>query len=170
MGTHQRSVLCLIPEHGIQGLERFRRQYINHSGRDIPFHVTLLDSFPLPAVDEANKLKRIARETSRFEFVANPISSFPTTNVLYLTPSPLAPIEELTQRLYRVFPEFRPQTGFPVFHMTVALGNPEPQNKEIIATYFAQFGKQPLPLRAKSLSVYTQSDEQWHRCLTAELG
>ncbi len=94
-----RSVLCLFPEKVINGLEEFRRRYIINPGRDVPFHVTLQDNFLLPnEIDESaiKKLKRIAGNTPVFEFCAKPLSSFPTSKVLYLSPSPVTPIERLT--------------------------------------------------------------------------
>ncbi len=153
-----KSVLCLFPENEISELENFRRKYIINPGKDVPFHVTLLDSFLLPGeIDDSvvEKLKRIARKTSKFEFWAKPLSSFPSSSVLYLSPSPVTSIEKLTGELYKEFPAFdKNKYGFPIYHMTIALGNPDKERNKIVDEYFEKFGKIPLRLKAGCLGIY----------------
>jgi 2'-5' RNA ligase len=170
----QRSVLCLFPKNEIEGLEDFRQRYILHSGKSVPFHVTLLSNFYLPQEineDVINKLRQIAQSTPKFEFKAKPLSSFPTTKVLYLTPSPLTPIEELSEKLYRAFPDFHnTQYGFPVFHMTIALGNPAEEMDKIVDEYFERFDKSPLGCKAGHLGIYVQYGDQWREYLSINIG
>lgn len=174
MSKAQSSVLCLFPQETIPGLELFRRKHIHHPGGSIPFHVTLVHQFLNP--DQVNsdvvaQLQAIARTTPKFQFQAKPLSSFPTTHVLYLTPSPQGPLEELSAKLYRGFPAcHNPASGFPVFHMTLALGFPPQQRDDIIAEYFSSFGRGPLSLTAHHLGVCAQQGDCWHRLATIELG
>ncbi len=168
-----RSVICLIPLNEIEGLEEFRQKYINSPGKAVPFHVTLLSNFYLPHdIDETAiyKLREIARNTPKFEFAAKPLSSFPTTNVLYLTPSPATHLEELVTRLHDAFPKFhKPEYGLPVFHMTIALGNKPESTEEIIGEYKEHFGYKPLPLVAGYIAIFVQKEYQWHQHLSFEL-
>jgi len=166
----QRSVLCLFPEQTVNGLEDFRQRYIFHPGKNVPFHVTLLDNFPQLEDLVISKLKAIAQATPRFEFCARPLSSFPTSKVLYLTPSPVTPIEKLSSLLYSEFPDYRYQSGFPVFHMTVALGYADGEEDNIIDEYLSTFGKEPLALRAHRLGVCRLYGDEWHHCFSVNLG
>lgn len=169
-----RSVLCLLPETEIEGLEAFRQKHIHHPGRAVPFHITLLYNFFFPDDmdnDVLASLKGIAEKTPRFEFSAKPLSSFPTTRVLYLTPTPATPIETLVSELQRAFPQFHnPKYGMPVFHMTLALGYSEQERDNIIEEYFQQFGKGPLKLRAGSLGIFVEQNGQWKLFMSLPIG
>lgn len=172
-GEVTKSVLCLLPENNIQGLEEFRRKYINSPGKDVPFHITLLYNFYLPkelTKEEINLLKDIARITPKFEFLAKPLSSFPTTNVLYLTPTPATPLEELSQKLYEAFPKFDQGPGFPVFHMTIALGNEIEKTGKIVTEYVDSFSYKPLELVADKIGMFIQKDGKWEQYLCVNIG
>ncbi len=102
-----RSIVELFPEGELKELEAFRQKHIQDVGREIPFHVNLLYDFLLPGEivgETIEKLQRIGEETPEFSFWARPISSFPTTKVLYLSPTPLTPIESLREELLASFP------------------------------------------------------------------
>lgn len=173
MSNPTRSVLCLFPEEVPQGLEEFRQKYIYHPGKSVPFHITMFYNFLLPSEIDArviSRLKAIARAMPMFEFQAKPLSSFPKSKVLYLTPSPLTPIENLAILLYEEFPDFRPEHGFPVFHMTIALGYEDAQEVSIIQEYYSNFGSAPLTLRAHRLGICAQYGEEWNHCLSVKLG
>jgi hypothetical protein len=82
--------------------------------------------------------------------------------VLYLSPTPVTPIETLSTGLYKAFPKFHDALyGFPVFHMTIALGYPQQEQEAIVTEYFERFGKAPLKLRAGSLCMCVQQGEKW---------
>ena len=170
----KRSVLCLFPENHIDGLEEFRQRYIKHPGKSIPFHITLLHEFLIPSEIDENVIKKlsdIAKNTSKFEFVAKPLSGFPTSKVLYLTPSPLGPIEDISTKLYKEFPEFHnTEYGFPVFHMTIALGNPYEETEQIVSEYFEMFGKNQLSFKVGHLGVYSQFGDEWKKVLSINIG
>ena len=174
ISASQSSVLCLFPQENIPGLEAFRRKHIHHPGERIPFHVTLMHQFLDP--DQVNsevveQLQAIAQATPRFRFQAKSFSCFPTTKVLYLTPTPQGPLEELSTRLYSAFPTCHdPARGFPIFHMTLALGYPQEHIDAIIAEYFSIFGRSPLSLTAHHLGICAQQGDCWHRLATIKLG
>lgn len=172
--TAERSVLCLLPENEIEGLEDFRQKYILHPGKSVPFHITLLPNFLLPyEIDDEviGKVTKIAANTSSFKFWAKPLSSFPLNKVLYLSPSPLTPIEALVNKLYKRFPDFRNLNfGYPVFHMTIALGNPQAKTEKIAAEYLARFGDDPLALQAGKLAIYSRYGDRWRQHLAKDLG
>ena len=169
----KRSVLCFFPEERVEELEDFRQKYIINPGKSIPIHITMLYNFFLPdEINEniINKLKEIAKGTPKFQFMAKPLSSFPTSKVLYLNPSPLTPIEELATRLYEAFPNFyNSQYGFPVFHMTIALGNQEEEINRIVDEYFKRFDK-PFKFKAGHLGIYVQYGDEWREYLSINIG
>jgi len=170
----KRSVLCFFPEEKVEALEDFRQRYIINPGKSIPLHLTVLYNFYLPEeIDEniINKLKEIAQDTPKFEFMAKSLSSFPTSKVLYLTPTPAAPIEELSKKLYKAFPDFHnPSDGFPIFHMTIALGNPDKEMDKIVNQYFERFGKSPFTFKAGRLGIYSQYGDEWKEYLSINIG
>ncbi|KAB3525749.1 2'-5' RNA ligase family protein [Alkaliphilus serpentinus] len=170
----QRSVLCLFPENKIDGMEDFRQKYIFHPGKSVPFHITLFHNFLLPHEfneGEISKLTEIAKSTPKFDFWAKPLSCFPTTKVLYLTPSPVTPIEALVTKLNQVFPNFiNIKYGFPVFHMTIGLGNPIEESKKITDEFFERFSDVPLSLKAGNIGVYSQYGDEWRKHLSVNLG
>jgi 2'-5' RNA ligase len=168
-----RTVLALFPQHSIEGLEDFRQSYINNPGKSIPIHLTIFYNFLLPhQLDQhvVQKLQTIAAATKSFTFQARPLASFPTSKVLYLSPVPVTPIEEITQRLYKAFPSLAPSYGFPVFHMTIALDNPQDKTPWIIDDYFSTFGSDPLPMTAHHLGLFAQYHRKWKQVRTFPLG
>lgn len=169
-----RSIVALFPRGTINGMEAFRKKHIQDVGREVPFHVTVLYDFLLPEQingEAVEKLSAIASETPCFSFWARPISSFPTTRVLYLSPTPLTPIESLRAKLLKSFsPGGGVQEIAPVFHMTLALGYSPGEEEEIIQEYFSRFGKNPLYLWAGSLGIYIFTEGRWEKYLDFELG
>ncbi|MFW6282150.1 MAG: 2'-5' RNA ligase family protein [bacterium] len=170
----QGSIICFFPDNEIDGLEKFRKKYIKSPGKAVPFHITLMYDFLLPhEIDKSviNKLNSIAKSIPKFNFYAKPLSSFPANKVLYLSPSPVTPIEELTEKLYNTFPNYSyKKRGFPIFHMTIALGNPIEETQDIIKEYFQQFGEEPLALKAGSIGIYINKANEWIKYLSIELG
>ena len=169
-----RSILCLMVDFADQSLESFRRSHIHSPGRDVPLHVTLAYRFPLPDQLDSkllDKLEHLAAHTSPFRLVGQPLSSFPKSKVLYLTPSPASPLEALLDTLDVSFPELElTAQGYPVFHLTLAMGYREEERDAIIAEYFGRFGKEPLELTASRLSVYIESHGVWSEHLSYRLG
>ncbi len=45
--------------------------------------------------------------------------------------------------------------------MTLAMGNPLSQTKDIIDDYFNKFGKESLSLKADKLSIYIKKQGEW---------
>lgn len=168
-----RSILCLMVDFADEGLESFRRSHIHSPGRDVPMHVTLAYRFPLPdKLDSAVslRLEHLACHTEPFKLAGMPLSSFPKSKVLYLTPSPISPLEALLDALDVSFPELELTVqGYPVFHLTLAMGYREEEQHTIIAEYFARFGKEPLKLTASRLCVYIESHGVWSEHLSYPL-
>src|SRR6056297_294520 len=147
-----RSILILLPDNEIKGMEEFRNQYIQSEGKKVPFHITLLPDFYLPRQlndNIINKLSLIANTFPKFDFQAVPISSFPTSKVIYLSPVPVGPIEKLVDKVKKELPKYDEESlRQEIYHMTIAMGNPIDQTNEIIREYFNQFGREPLDLQA----------------------
>lgn len=159
-----RSAVGLLPLNEIPGLEEFRQRHIHHPGRDVPFHVTLLQQFYLPGeiTDEMEKrLSDIAETSCCFKFLAHPLSSFPTTRVIYLTPSPSSFFEKLNDKLYTAFPEFKyNEIGYPPYHMTVASDYDD--GKAVIDEFISKFGYTSFEMTAGYLAIFCEcEDGKW---------
>lgn len=162
MNNVTRAAVGLLPKNTIEGLENFRQKHIHHPGKDVPFHVTLLENFYLP--DEINeevldRMNRIASKTGEFMFFAKPLSSFPTSKVLYLTPSPVSQIEKLSQKLYDAYPQFgNSKKGFHTYHMTVALGYKQEEEMAVIKEFTDKFRYNSFELHAGYLAIFCECE------------
>ncbi len=169
----QRSILILKPVDNIEGMEEFRQKHIQSEGKEVPFHITLLPNFYLPTQMDneiESKLSMIAKQHSKFSFQAVPISSFPTSKVIYLSPVPVGPIEKLVDKVKKELPKYDEESlRQEIYHMTIAMGNPIDQTNEIIREYFNQFGREPLDLQAGELAIYIKSSGKWIEYQSFEL-
>jgi hypothetical protein len=117
-----------------------------------------------------SKLSMIAKQYPKFNFQAVPISSFPTSKVIYLSPVPVGPIEKLVEKIKKGLPRYDEESfRQQIYHMTIAMGNPSDQTNEIIRQYFNQFGKEPLTLKAGELAIYIKSSGKWSEYKSFEL-
>lgn len=168
-----RSILILLPDKKRKNLEEFRKKHIQSEGRGVPFHITLLPDFYLPNELDNNiisKLKLISNTFPKFDFKAVPISSFPTSKVIYLSPVPIGPIEQLVYKIKELLPKYKDKKrSAHIYHMTLAMGNPLDQTKEIIEGYFNKFGKEPFLLKAGKLAIYIKKQGKWSEYQSFEL-
>jgi 2'-5' RNA ligase len=156
------------------GLAAFRRWHIHHPGAVVPFHVTVAAPFlPLASLDDEAwaRLRRVAAAIQPFDFVAGSICSFPTTSVLWLAPSPVAPFEACAEAVYRAFPRVRPDVGRPTFHLTIGLGRTPDDVADMLAAFRARFEQRlPFRLRARHLDLYVEADGGYGRVARSPLG
>ncbi len=161
-----RRTICIIPAAGVPGgLEAFRRSHIHHPGAVVPLHTTIIASF----VDYGDlsddvlaRFDRVAGRIEPFEFMAESICAFPTSRVLWLSPSPQGPFEEVTEALYEEFPQFRDSDAFPTYHMTVALGLEESVGEELAQRFLEQFkDEMPFQLVAEELALYGEDGDKY---------
>ena len=156
------------------GLATFRRRHIHHPGAVVPFHVTVAAPFlPLASLDDEAwaHLRRVAAATEPFDFVAGSICCFPTTSVLWLAPSPVAPFEACAEAVYRAFPSVRPAVGQPTFHLTVGLGRSESDLARTVRAFRAAFGHRlPFRLHARHLDLYVEAGGGYRRRARLALG
>jgi len=126
---------------------------------------TLSPNFYLPNELNNNiisKLNLISNNFPKFDFKAVPISSFPTSNVIYLSPVPVGPVEQLVYKIKNLLPKYKDKgRSDHIYHMTLAMGNPLSQTKDIIDDYFNKFGKESLSLKADKLSIYIKKQGEW---------
>ena len=164
-GKADRSALGLIPQNLFPKLDAFKKKHINHLGRELPLHITLLPEFYLPREindDIEQKLNELTKKYKKFTFYAKPLSCFPTNRVLYLTPSPIAPIENLVARLYKAFPKFEKNIEeMPTFHMTVAYEYEEAKQASIVKEYINNFGYEPIEITAGAIIIFYECDGEW---------
>jgi len=144
------------------GLAAFRRRHIHHPGAVVPFHVTVAAPFlPLTELDDdaLARLRRVAAGLAPFDFVAGSICCFPTTSVLWLAPSPVAPFEACAEAVYGAFPMVRPTGGYPTFHLTVGLGRTADDLPNALRAFRERFEERlPFRLRARHLDLYAEVD------------
>lgn len=156
------------------GLAAFRRRHIHHPGAAVPFHVTIAAPFlPLDAfdADARARLQRAAAELAPFDFVAGSICCFPTTSVLWLAPSPVAPFEACAEAVYNAFPGARPADGQPTFHLTVGMGRAEDDLPHILGAFRDGFEHRlPLRLHARHLDLYAEAGGGYRRVVRFALG
>ena len=168
-----RSILILLPENKVEGMQEFRHKHIQSEGKEVPFHITLLPDFYLPRELNKNiisKINQIASTFPKFAFRAVPISSFPTSNVIYLSPVPTGPIEQLVFKLKSILLKYEDDNiDDYIHHMTIAMGNPHNRTKDIVQDYFSEFGKKSLNLKAGKLAIYVKKKGKWHKYRTFEL-
>ena len=168
-----RSILILLPESKIEGLEEFRKENIQSEGKEVPFHITLLPDFYLPDELDENinsKLKLISDIFPKFDFKAVPISTFPTSKVIYLSPVPVGPVEQLVYKLKSILPKYEDdKKNNHIYHMTLAMGNPNSKTKEIVDDYLNRFGRKSLELKAGKLAIYIKKQGKWSEYQSFEL-
>jgi len=156
------------------GLAAFRRRHIHHPGAAVPFHVTLAAPFLAPdELDDAAqaRLRRVAAALAPFDFVAGSICCFPTTSVLWLAPSPVAPFEACAEAVVRAFPSVRPAAGQPTFHLTVGLGRGEGDLARSVRAFRDRFEHRlPFRLRARHLDLYVEVGGGYRRVARHALG
>lgn len=156
------------------GLAAFRRRHIHHPGAAVPFHVTIAAPFlPLTEFgdDARARLQRVAAGLAPFDFVAGSICCFPTTSVLWLAPSPVAPFEACAEAVYQAFPSVRAAVGQPTFHLTVGLGRTPDDVADMLAAFREGFEHRlPLRLRARHLDLYAESGGGYRRLARFALG
>jgi len=142
------------------GLAAFRRRHIHHPGAAVPFHVTIAAPFlPLHEFDDdvRARLRRVAGSLAPFDFAAGSICCFPTTSVLWLAPSPVAPFEACTEAVAEAFPSVRPAEGQPTFHLTVGLGRDADDLLRTVRAFRDAFEHRlPFRLRARHLDLYAE--------------
>ena len=172
--AHGATALVIPASPTPAGLAAFRRRHIHHPGAVVPFHVTIAAPFlPLASLDDEAwaRLRRVAALTKPFDFVAGSICCFPTTSVLWLAPSPVAPFEACAEAVYRAFPSVRPVVGQPTFHLTVGLGRSESDLARTVRAFRAAFEHRlSFRLRARHLDLYAEADGGYRRLARLALG
>ena len=156
------------------GLAAFRRRHIHPPGASVPVPVTIAAPFlPLTALDDdvLARLQRVAAGLAPFDFVAGSICCFPTTSVLWLAPSPVAPFEACAEAVHRAFPSVRPDLGQPTFHLTIGLGRTPDDLADMLAAFRAAFERRlPFRLRARHLDLYVEAGGGYRRAARFALG
>lgn len=146
-------------------LERFRTQYILAPAAALPAHVTIYIPFlPESLIDHAalGRLADICGRRRRFEFTLDGIGRFPSAGVLYLTPRSCRPFAELHAAVQGEFPDLRPDFSPPVFHLTVAQGQPVQSLDSIEATFLRDYtARLPWHETAVDLRLYVKRDGVW---------
>lgn len=156
------------------GLAAFRRRHIHHPGAAVPLHVTIAAPFlPLRALDDdvRARLQTVAAGLAPFDLAAASICCFPTTSVVWLAPSPVAPFEACAEAVFDAFPGVRPAVGHPTLHLTVGLGRDPADLPHIVRAFREGFEHRlPFRLRARHLDLYAEAGSGYRRLARFVLG
>lgn len=151
-----------------------REQFDPAATLGVPAHITVLFPFAPPEVIDDAVLRRVQSAVlgiKPFEFRLDAIGRFP--GIVYLTPEPSKPFEELTARIASEFPDFPPYEGqyqSVIPHLTVCSGD-EAQAADAETQLRARLDERGAVLcRCNSLSVFENSSGRWKEMGAIELG
>jgi 2'-5' RNA ligase len=154
-------------------LAEFRQRHI-HACAVIPLHTTLVAPFlSLHDLerDGLAQLRQLAASIPPFQYNGGSICTFPTSNVLWLAPTPVAPFEHLTQAIYERFPHLPRGVDYPTYHMTVGLTPTPDEIREVTREFQTTFGTGlPMSFVARELAVYVGLDNNYQLLSTLPLG
>jgi hypothetical protein len=165
MSVQESALVVLIPEsEGLVG--EWRSRFDPAATYGVPAHVTVLYPFVPPRlIDDAlrSQLRALFATLGAFDFTFSSTRRFPD-GVLYLSPSPDGPFEELTRAVSTHFPDYPPYEGRfekVVAHLTVADGAP-PEQLDLIESAVAK--GLPLFAVARRVALLVGRDEPatWH--------
>ena len=166
------AVICRVPE-AERYVAHYRERYDPSARRNVPAHVTILYPFaPLPDVDAdvIAKLRDIAGGVRCFDYRLAETRRFPVA--LYLAPQPDAGFAELTNAIWRAFPDYPPFAGkfdTVVPHVTVAHGD-EPQLCEIEIELRIALGSGGVRAHCHEMVLIENSSGRWEEMHRFALG
>ena len=153
------SALIVPVEAAEPAVEEWRRRHDPSAAHGMPAHVTVLYPFLRPAVlDESieQELRSLLSTFPGFRFELSRVDRFP--GVLYLAPEPPLPFAELTEMLWRRWPDCPPYGGAYdaiVPHLTVVQGTEPPGLDRELA------GRLPLGATATEVRLMTRDGGPW---------
>jgi hypothetical protein len=155
-------------------LAEFRRRHIHDPGAVVPLHTTLFAPFLSQRDCEREglaQLRELAAAMRAFQYHAGSICTFPTSNVLWLAPTPVAPFEQIAQAIHERFPRLPRGAGYPTYHMTIGLTRTADELREVLREFQAGFATS-LPMRfvARELAVYAGLEDGYRLLAMIPLG
>ena len=174
MEPTETALIVAVPE-AEQAVGRFRSTLDTAAGWGVPAHVTVLYPFlPPDRIDDAVRatLSQIFEAIPRFDAVFADVKWFGDT-VVWLAPQPDDAFRQLTQAVWRRFPEVPPYGGAHaddvIPHLTI--GHDAPMD---LLTHAAEAVRPHLPIRAgvESVRLIAGSPEpnSWHTVGEFRLG
>lgn len=174
LGSDAPTYLVIPASHEPAGLAEFRLRHVHHPGAVIPFHTTLFAPFLSLREFELEglaRLRELAARTAPFEYHSASICTFPTSNALWLAPSPVTPFEALTLAVHDCFPHLPRGVGYPTFHMTIGLTASPDEIPPIVQEFQAVFGDRlPFHFTCRELAVYVGEDDAFVMYAVLPLG
>jgi hypothetical protein len=155
-------------------LSDFRRRHIHHPGATVPFHTTVIAPFLPPGeLDNGglDRLRDLALNHPAFDYVGGSVCAFPTSQTLWLAPSPVGPFERLNAGIHGLFPELISVPGQPTYHLTLAEARSDDELARSTDEFIAEFsGTLPWSLRATEMVIYVGEDGRYRPLHTIALG
>jgi 2'-5' RNA ligase len=153
------STFIVVPASEVSPeLAEFRRRHIHHPGAVVPLHTTLVHPFlNLNDLEQdgLHRLGELAARIAQFRYQASSICTFPTSNALWLAPTPVAPFEQLTQAIYNVFPQIQREPCYPTYHMTIGLAYSSNALTQALAEFREIFADRlPLHFVCQEIAVF----------------
>jgi hypothetical protein len=173
--TMETSTFIVIPASEVPPeLAEFRRRHIHHPGAVVPFHTTLVHPFlNLHDLEREglSRLRELVARTAQFRYQAGSICTFPTSNALWLAPTPVAPFEHLTQAVYDHFPQIQQEQCYPTYHMTIGLTQSPDQLPKVLCEFRTIFADRlPLHFLTKEIAIYAAVDGTYRLHSTLPFG
>lgn len=143
------------------GLAEFRDRHIDHPGRAVPFHTTLLGGISFEGL---HRVEEVCSHCSAFQYNAVCVAGYPANRVLWLAPIPVSPFENLVTELYRALPEVERHWLFPTFHMTISVSRDATSMDLALQEFLGRFGNiLPLHFEATEVAVWKERGQAYER-------
>ena len=164
------TVLMVVVPEAEALVKPFRDRFDPSAAVGAPAHITILYPFLPPERIDARAEEILAHCCARqapIDFCLHEIRRFSSDHVLYLAPDPDEPFRQLTQTVWRLFPETPPYAGRHaeiIPHLTVAwmqMG----EEIEKIETEFGEVAATCLPIaaRATALTLFDNTSGRWEQ-------
>ncbi|HWT98415.1 MAG TPA: 2'-5' RNA ligase family protein [Terriglobales bacterium] len=163
------TVLMVVVPEAEELVKPFRDAHDPSAASGAPAHITILYPFlPPERVDArvAEVLRRCCAAQAPIEFRLHDIRRFSPDHVLYLAPEPDEPFRQLTQAIWRLFPETPPYAGRHTQitpHLSVAWVQEAALMMRIAADFTAEASDRlPISARATALALFDNVSDRWH--------
>ena len=162
---NESALVVLIPE-AERLVEIFRKRFDPSAAVGVPAHVTIL--YPFKCAEEITNditttLRELFLQLPGFTTSFSTIQQFP--DALFLAPEPAEPFRQLTEAVFKAFPDRPPYGGAfkeIVPHLTIAQVNDIEKMNEIASEFQAAAkGRLPIHARVEAVTLMENSSEQW---------
>jgi 2'-5' RNA ligase len=167
----QTVILAPVPE-AETAVRRWRDEFDRTAAEGIPAHIGILFPFVDRERIDDQVLADAADVVSRhppIQVLLAEVKRFPDGNI-YLEPEPDGPFRELTEAVWKRWPDHPPyegRYGEVIPHLTVAIAPPRRRASEIESSLRAAL---PIAARVLAVELWTYEPGRWRKLAAFELG